>query len=153
MAERKQPETPELDKLQAVRNESQSIGEFLEWLRTEKKFIIAQDHKASWTCEECGEVPKDEVYFVGWLSTDDAMWRHSAKFCKKVQDVIKKKRSISIDKYQGAPVEHVPEGLWPAHKASTLDLLHEYFEIDADKVEEERRSLLDFVRSANKKAG
>jgi len=146
-----EPKTPELDKLQAVRNESQAIGEFLEWLRTEKKFIIAQDHKASWTCEECGEVPKDEVYFVGWLSTDDASWRHGAKYCKRVQDIIQKKRRIPIEKYQGAPVEHVPEGMWPAAKASIHDLLHEYFEIDPDKVEEERRTLLDHIRAASKK--
>lgn len=30
------PETPTLDKLQAVRNKSQAIGEFLEWLQSDQ---------------------------------------------------------------------------------------------------------------------
>lgn len=48
----KKIETPELDKLVKVSDESQKIGEFLEWLSSEEIEL------AEWTgscCDECGE--------------------------------------------------------------------------------------------------
>lgn len=145
MAVRKEPETPTLDKMMTVKDESQSIGRFLDWLRDEKGIALAQDKKASWCCEHCGDVPKEEVYFVDWLENDDAFWRHKAKHCKIVQDVLRRKKSISVDKYQGGAVEHIEAGLYPAF-TSFDKLLHEYFDIDPNAVENERRALLDFMR-------
>lgn len=141
-----EPKTPTLDKIQEVKDESQAIGAFLDWLRDEKGIALAQNKPASWVCEHCGDVPKSEVYFVSWLENDDAFWRHSAKHCKIVQDVIRKKKSISIDKYQGGAVEHQEAGLYDAF-TSFDKLLHEYFEIDPAEEEKERRSLLDYMRS------
>ena len=45
--------TPELDKIQAIVEKSQAIGEFLEWLGSEKEIVLSE-----WTgsdCDECGE--------------------------------------------------------------------------------------------------
>lgn len=143
-------ETPTLDKIRSNSTESQAIGEFLEWLRSERGVLLAERKPASWSCEECGEVPKDEVMFVDWLSTDDAQWRHKAKFCKKVQEVLKKKRTIPLERYEGARVEHVPEGLYPAVRSSIRDLLYAYFEIDSNQEEQERRAVLETLRKATK---
>lgn len=38
----KKVETPELDRLKAIQDVSQKIGDFLEWLRDEKHYVIAQ---------------------------------------------------------------------------------------------------------------
>ncbi len=47
------PSTPELDKMLAVKDKSQVIGEFLDWLQHDKKIALAH-------CED-GE---DELYMV-----------------------------------------------------------------------------------------
>lgn len=144
--QRSYPATPTLDKMMAVKDESQSIGRFLDWLRDEKGIALAQDKKATWCCEHCGDVPKAEVYFVNWMENDDAFWRHAAKHCEHVQKVLRKKGSISVDKYQGGAVEHHEAGLYPAF-TSFEKLLHDYFEINANEVEKERRALLDHMRN------
>ena len=38
------PETPELDKLQKVKDKSQAIGEFFDWLKEEKGIFLAIDN-------------------------------------------------------------------------------------------------------------
>lgn len=43
--------TPELDKMLAVKDESQKIGEFLEWLGQESLLICGFDESG---CDECG---------------------------------------------------------------------------------------------------
>lgn len=48
----KQRKTPELDKMLAVRDESQEIGEFLEWL-CEQDIILAD--YSDGICDDCGE--------------------------------------------------------------------------------------------------
>jgi hypothetical protein len=51
--------TPELDKMLKVREDSQQIGEFLEWL-AEQEYVLAE-----WTgsdcCDECGNEPLMEM--------------------------------------------------------------------------------------------
>lgn len=36
------PPTPELDKMLAVNDKSQVIGEFLDWLRNDKDYVLAE---------------------------------------------------------------------------------------------------------------
>jgi hypothetical protein len=48
-----EPETPELDKAKAVREKSQAIGEFLDWLLNERGFIICFRHTHVPTCSAC----------------------------------------------------------------------------------------------------
>jgi len=80
----KLPETPELEKMRGVREESQKIGQFLDWLRGEGMQIVDGD---------------DEPLY------------------------------LSIEQ-----------------------LLAKYFEIDLEKVEEERRALLAYQRALNEVA-
>jgi len=75
------PETPELEKMRGVREESQKIGRFLDWLRGE---------------------------------------------------------GLEVCKVGGEPFY-----------LSIEQLLAKYFEIDLEKVEEERRALLDHLRELN----
>lgn len=85
---------PECDKMLAVQNRSQDIGEFLEWLRGERGLILAQ---------------YDEDHFDG-------------EFLMPV--------NIRIE-----------------------DLLAEFFEIDLNKVEQEKRALLESIRAAQQENG
>lgn len=80
-------EYPEHDKLQAISDKSQTIGEFLDWVRFEKDFILAD-------------------------------------------------RSVEDD-----------DMLWPASYNIT-ELLAEFFDINLDKIEAEKRAMLDHIRSA-----
>ena len=146
MKPRDEPKTPTLDRVSEVGEESRAIGKFLDWLREERGITLAEDKKAAWTCHTCGEVPKNQVAFTGWMSDDIASWRHKPKFCDKVQDIIERDRSIPIDQYEGDVVDHVEEGLYVAANASPNALLHAYFKIDEREAEKERRALLNFVR-------
>jgi len=82
------PATPECEKLHAVKDKSQAIGEFLDWLKNEKHYFIAE----------------------------------------RVVDFI-----------------HEDSDLMPVW-TSIEELLAEYFEIDLNKVEQEKRQLLNHIR-------
>lgn len=138
--------TPTLDKAMAVLSESHTIGEFLDWLRDERKIQLAEYVEATWTCEVCGPVSKDDVGFTGWMSDDSAMWRHKPKKCERVMRVLREKGSIPIEKFEGGRVDHVAAGLYPATKVMPDQLLHDYFEIDPAAEEKERRALLESLR-------
>lgn len=80
-------EYPEHDKLSAIRDQSQSIGQFLDWLLNEQgRYIASYDRR-------------DEVLEADYRSIED----------------------------------------WLAR----------YFDIDRDKLEEEKRDMLDKMRAAN----
>jgi len=85
------PTYPEHEKMQAVVEQSQSIGEFLDWLLNEKSIVLSQ-----------------------YLNPDS-------------------------------------ERLTPINP-NTQDLLAEYFDIDLDKIEKEKRQMLKAMREANKEA-
>ena len=51
--------TVELDKMLAINNESQKIGEFLEWL-SEQSIVLAEFDTI--TCEDCGYETEALVY-------------------------------------------------------------------------------------------
>lgn len=81
---------PECDKMMAVKEKSQVIGEFLEWL----------------TCERSTQV----------------------ELCVR---------------------NDLTDRIMPCY-TSTEQLLAEFFDIDLDKVEEEKRGILDEIKKANK---
>jgi hypothetical protein len=93
-------DTPECDRLLAVREKSQVIGEFLDWLR-EKGWVIATGH-----------------------AHDDTCYIDGKRFCGAV------------------------EGDLVRVLFNTEKLLAEFFGIDLEKVERERRALLQGCRSA-----
>jgi hypothetical protein len=95
--------TPELDKLKQVQEVSQKIGEFIVWLNSDKKIVLATWHKE---VDECDETQPDEGVNVLW-----------------------------------------PE---PMGDAAIDKLLAEYFHIDLNKVEQEKRAILDEFREKQK---
>src|SRR5512135_3462017 len=90
---------PEHEKLHMVKDRSQSIGEFLEWLRSEKGYVICERLRTS-----AGDEEEEE---------DDADY------------------------------ELVPANL------GITKLLAEFFKIDLEKIEAEKRQMLDQLRAAN----
>lgn len=85
--EGQQPQYTECEKMQKVQKESQIIGEFLEWLGSEKEYSI---------CKFCEYENREGSYYP-----------------------------VQLDKEQ---------------------LLAEFFEVDLNKVEEERRAILEGLR-------
>jgi hypothetical protein len=45
------PATPELDKMKAVKDKSQAVGDFIDWLRSEKKVQFGAPHVHGPTCK------------------------------------------------------------------------------------------------------
>jgi hypothetical protein len=83
-----------LEKVEQIRERSQPVGEFLEWLTTERRIVLAQYHSHTESCSlDC------------------------------VLDQMLMPCYIGIEK-----------------------ILAEYFQIDLEKVEQERRQLLEDVR-------
>jgi hypothetical protein len=94
------PPTPELDKMQGVKDRSQAIGEFLDWLQCEKGWELAYRHKH---VKEC-------------LDGDGEL-------------------TCGCDEGQFLPANYGMERL-----------LAEHFAIDLNKVENERRAILEHLR-------
>ena len=103
------PKTPELDKLKAVVEKSQAVGEFVDVFLTEKGFSIGKPHKHD---NHCPGWRKDGTLIPGKHS--DCGY-HSHEF-----------ESI------GVPIQ---------------ELLAEFFEIDENKCEAERRAILKFIQT------
>lgn len=120
--------TPELNKMHSVKDHSQAIGEFLEWLQCEKGWELAFRHKHSQECLSHGaivppRIHKDRIYGSENLNRKytDEKWLTCGCF----------------------------EGQFLPANYSAEKLLAEHFKIDLNKVEDERRSLLDELRMAN----
>jgi hypothetical protein len=110
---------PEHDKLTAISDRSQAIGEFLDWMSQEKKII-----RASWLDAYMVWVPCDEASEYGLIQNDDGEWGWW---------------------------RHAPERLH-MDTTSVQDLLAEFFDIDRAKIEEEKRTMLDRLRTDQAKA-
>ena len=91
--------TPECDKMLAVKDKSQAIGEFITWLR-EKGVVLAEYHEHT---DACGSISWPECGI------------HSVQ-----------------------PV---------AYHYDIEQLLVEYFEIDMNKVDQEKRAILEDLRA------
>lgn len=100
--------TPELDKLKKVQETSQRIGEFLDWLLSEKHYVIAE-------------------------------WNHGDE---DESDWIKTPREADADE-QLQPVTLGSYGLIES-------LLADYYNIDLNKVENEKQAILTDFREKNK---
>lgn len=51
---------PEHEKMSKIKDESQSIGAFLEWLRGDRGLVIASYHSHT---EGCGHIPRNSVNY------------------------------------------------------------------------------------------
>ena len=106
---------PEHDKLAAISDKSQVIGEFLDWVADEKKII-----RARWLEKETNWVEGDEGFGTRYHEEHDAVGRY---------ETIR---------------EHLAQDT-----TSVQDLLAEFFNIDRDIIETEKRQMLDEMRVAN----
>lgn len=108
---------PEHEKMHAVVERSQSIGEFIDWLRDEKHVWFM--HHAKWEdALECSCLDERDPH-------DSAAW------CSRCKNTGRYTRSGSGD----APFHF-----------STVELLAEFFEIDLRKIETEKRAMLAALR-------
>lgn len=105
-------EYPEHEKLRAIADKSQAIGEFLDWLSLPAaeggKGVVLTERACPhgyWPMEECKE----------------------SRYCRRGEESVQ---------------------FWP-FRSSTTKLLAEFFKIDLDKIEEEKRAMLDAIRAAN----
>lgn len=126
---------PEHEKLSAVKDQSQRIGEFLEWLMDEKKVELAFWHKHSEQCDgfnaDTGEIEPE--YECGNKKHDSGEMKHDFGMygCHP-------KRSFGCD---------MPCQTLSPFRATKEKLLAEFFEIDLEKLENEKRAMLDSLRA------
>lgn len=122
--------TPMLDKMLAVKDHSQAIGEFLDWLATERGIVLATRHQhmpiddddlpdeaEEYDVHGCYEYRSDTASAI--LDKKNLGWRLECGFIN------------------GALVSILP---------GTEQLLADYFEIDLVAVEREKLALLDAIR-------
>ena len=124
------PEYPEHEKLMKISDKSQAIGEFLEWLGFEKGAVL---HR--WVEDEFDELCTGDLYHScidgkrAWGDEPDQASSIPCKVCDGTGRVTKR--------FVG----------W-ADVGRTQDLLAEFFEIDQDKLEQEKRAMLERMRNA-----
>jgi hypothetical protein len=122
-------QTPEHDKMHEVKERSQAIGEFIEWLGSEEGVSLTVHREKRWVCFVCGVIDEDDV-------------RASRAFCG--EDGCR----LCLQEGKESAVEHQPEGYYPYH--FTIEkLLAKHFDIDLNKVEDEKRAMLDELRTQN----
>ncbi len=117
MADIPKPETPELDRERAVADDAQIIGEFLEWLEEEKIHLIVYRDATDWTSCWCT------------IQSIDGEANPKCSDCHG-------KGTYQIT----CKDEPMPDG------RSIQKLLADYFKIDLNKTEAERRELLKYIR-------
>ena len=130
MADKKPyPPTPELDKMKAVHEKSQAIGEFFDIFLQEKGLTLC-------TFRLAGNNGKPRY-----------VWRHERKFNgQKIKGVEPTAHDcFNLDADNNPEYEAWPDQYLPQHQ-SVEKLLAEYFEIDLNKCEMERRAILAHIR-------
>ena len=48
------------EKLRKIKDDSQSIGAFIEWLRGDRNLVLASHHEHT---EDCGHIPRDVINY------------------------------------------------------------------------------------------
>ena len=139
----KMPAMPESDKVLEAAPVSQRIGEFLDWLRsrdiilgkhtvvldplTRYRFVDCSAHTNCWRIEDT-----ESLSLSGLRS-------HHYDDLNKVRTAV-----VLLEEERQQEAEENPVFV-PLHY-STERLLAEFFEIDLDKVEQEKRAMLDAIR-------
>ena len=123
-------EYPEHDKLTAISDDAQICGGFVEWLREIQELHLTKWFEKRFFCTECGEVPENEVRGNGMYSDSNAYGFH--------------KNNERCD----ADVEYVSAG-YQLERRNIEELLAEFFGIDEQKLENEKRAMLDECRAMN----
>jgi hypothetical protein len=114
---------PECDKMLAVADKSQAIGEFLEWMGPEKGLHLG--------------VVETRAFCSGWRSN---YCKSGRSFNYRDQDVGECRRCGGTGEVELSTPRLVPASY------SIERLLAEFFKIDLDKVDAERRAILEALR-------
>lgn len=128
---------PEHEKLHAVKDESESIGAFIDWLTSTGR-----------TCNNCGghknEHDKD----------DYCMPDEITKWDPKPAAICEWKKEVGDPLMDNIDTSYEPEGWYPImHGRHDLinELLAEYFEIDLDKIDREKEEMYQEIRQSASK--
>jgi hypothetical protein len=132
MKKKDYPPTPTLDKMKSVHDKSQSIGEFIDWLRSTSREVCVLRQEGN-NGEPCYR------------------WKDGVTVSTLTRKPIEGTRPTRLD-FMNDDAEYNPsfcewqEGYYPEGK-SIEKLLAEYFEIDITAAENERVAVLEHVRS------
>jgi hypothetical protein len=126
---------PEHDKLRAIKDKSQAVGEFLEWLRDTKGLTICRRLEA----ETNGKPPY--------------VWKPGVTTARRDRKPTAGRNPTGFDKFNGDAEDNPDfrewfEGYHP-EPTNTEKLLAEFFGIDLKALEEEKRAMLDEIRRPN----
>lgn len=124
---------PEHEKLSAIKDQSQAIGEFLEWLQGSKSARLLTWHEAD------VEEPCTGDLMLGCNDGNKAARESGRVFSRGGVRV-----RCDVCKGTGKVIRH-EQGYVPV--GSTQDLLAEFFEIDQAKLEQEKCAMLDGLRA------
>lgn len=138
----KQVAYPEHEKLSQISDVSNAIGQFLDWLNSERRLTICQngvmDERPVYWLDIFREDFKGDKKAMmaaarkaGVLTDDDTSWYHDAE----------PKLAKAVHHYE----EFEREGYYPAGVRIT-DLLAEYFHIDQNQLDREKRDMLEEFR-------
>jgi len=143
--EPKPPLYPEHEKLKAIQHESQTCGEFYEWLQSEKG-VEMERHYAYELDENDYKVWRDRDGNIveDYCDPDSLGGFNSAKH--KKYEKMKEELGMCC---RLIPTPGGPHTLPIRQRLSQL--LAEFFEIDEAKLEEEKRAMLDECRKAHEK--
>ena len=145
--ERKKPPSPypEHEKLKAIRDQSQVCGQFFDWLQEEKAVDMVQryDHE------------KDDEGYKIWRDSDGNIHEDyedpssMAGFGTKKHKRMEKMRVELVMDCRLVP--KVGGSIDLPLRQPLTSLLAEFFEIDEDKLEEEKRAMLEACRATHEK--
>lgn len=136
-ARRPEPKCPECEKLKAVSDQSQTVGEFIDWLQSEKGMTLAKRHTHTDSCYTNGFNKREFRQEYGGKVSDGPINR-GRPVCQP--------HELREGRF-GRPQCGMAEETLYVECVSTTDLLAEFFEIDMKKVERERQALLDYIRA------
>jgi len=140
MSEKIKPlKTPTLDRMVAVKEQSQACGEFLEWLMTEKKLTLCTKHVH---CAECYTMGLTKEEFRTKYRVERQMTPGLAAMFG-----IASKKELSKGRFN-APQCGAGESFVMA-SVNIEGLLLQFFKINPDKAEMEQRAMLDNLRRIN----
>lgn len=135
MADTKKVKTPTLDKMRANREDSQKIGEFLDWIQ-QNGLWVAEKHEHKGTDNE---------------DRPSGCWRiHQCTaicFCRGPHPHYPSRRKGCSCRISVSLVCGFADGEFYPMNLTIEKLLARYFKIDLKKVEEERRALLEAIRA------
>lgn len=129
------PPTPELDKMHAVVQKSQAIGEFIDVFLTEKGIELCKYQKS-------GNNGKPQYRWKEGVKVRKLNKRPIGDSEPCFEDV------FNLDAEHNPEYEKWTEGYFAIH-TNIQTLLAEFFGIDLKKVEAERMAVLEYIRCQN----